>query len=268
MPEGHTIHRLARDHRQKFSGQVVTCLSPQGRFSDGAAAIDQRQLTDVFAHGKHLFYQFGGPSVEIRFCHVHLGLFGRFRPFTGRGQDPRPTTRWRLTTPEGGFDLSGPTQCRVVSQTDVDQVRARLGPDPLSESDELQRFKNKLSKTRRSVAAVLMDQSVIAGVGNIYRSELLWFTRIDPFKPANTLDDDQQTLLWSTARRWMRIGVDTNRIITTIPEGEKVPSRMTKTERVSIYKKDVCPECQNPVIIDEIAQRKLYFCEPCQADRA
>ena len=268
MPEGHTIHRLARDHGRKFRGQVVTCASPQGRFSEGAATIDQRELTDVFAHGKHLFYQFDRSGAETSYCHVHLGLFGRFRSFTGNGQEPRPTTRWRLTTPKGGFDLSGPTQCRVVKLSDVEKVRARLGPDPLAENDDLRSFKEKLGKTRRSIAAVLMDQSVIAGVGNIYRSELLWFAKIDPFTPANTLDDKQQTVLWKTARQWMRIGVDTNRIITTIPAGDKVPSRMTKTERVSIYKKDTCPGCKTPVTINEIAQRKLYFCKPCQVDRA
>ncbi|MEM6331080.1 MAG: DNA-formamidopyrimidine glycosylase family protein, partial [Planctomycetota bacterium] len=75
MPEGHTIHRLARDHNRDLAGQKLRVSSPQGRFEEGAAQLDGRKLIDVDAHGKHLGYRFTGGHV----VHIHLGLYGKFR---------------------------------------------------------------------------------------------------------------------------------------------------------------------------------------------
>src|SRR5687768_1749862 len=58
MPEGHTLHRLAIDHRRDFGGKVVSVSSPQGRFADEAKRLDERLVEDVEAYGKHLFYDF------------------------------------------------------------------------------------------------------------------------------------------------------------------------------------------------------------------
>lgn len=77
MPEGHTIHRLAREHRGLFGGAVVTAQSPQGRFEVGAAAISGRVLQRVEPYGKHLLYRFEGLPERL---HVHLGLYGKFIP--------------------------------------------------------------------------------------------------------------------------------------------------------------------------------------------
>ncbi len=75
MPEGHNIHRTAQDHPRDFVGQRVRVSSPQGRFRDGSALLDGRKLIDVWAHGKHLFYNFPAK----RMLRVHLGRYGRFR---------------------------------------------------------------------------------------------------------------------------------------------------------------------------------------------
>jgi endonuclease-8 len=70
VPEGHTLHRLARLHQRKFGGQPVAVSSPQGRFAEGAAMVNGRVLRRATAYGKHLFHHYtGGPIV-----HVHLGL--------------------------------------------------------------------------------------------------------------------------------------------------------------------------------------------------
>lgn len=87
MPEGHTIHRLADDHRDRFAGRPVRVSSPQGKFSDSAALLDGRVLEGADAHGKHLFLGFEGTG----WVHIHLGLFGKL----GFGTAPtrRPRTR-------------------------------------------------------------------------------------------------------------------------------------------------------------------------------
>src|SRR5205814_8469026 len=106
MPEGHTIHRLARDHTRAFGRGPVEVSSPQGRFAGGAALVSGTTLKKVDAYGKHLFYRFEGD----RIVHVHLGLFGKFWPFV----PPAPAVngrqvRMRLLGPAAGTDLSGPT---------------------------------------------------------------------------------------------------------------------------------------------------------------
>jgi endonuclease-8 len=105
VPEGHTIHRLARDHAAWFTGQTVTVSSPQGRFADGAARLDGRRFETAEAWGKHLFHRFD----DGRSVHIHLGLFGRFfhhpLPPRGRPPVPRDTVRYRLTGPGPALDL-------------------------------------------------------------------------------------------------------------------------------------------------------------------
>ena len=105
MPEGHTLHRLARAQRRQFAGLPVHVTSPQGRFA-GAALVDGRVLDDVTAHGKHLFAAFGD-----RIVHVHLGLFGKYAAGPGDPPQPRGAVRMRWVAESGWSDLRGPTAC-------------------------------------------------------------------------------------------------------------------------------------------------------------
>ena len=73
MPEGHTIHRLASDYADRFSGTAPRVTSPQGKFSDAAALLDGAGLTRTEAHGKHLFLGFR----DTDWVHIHLGLCGK-----------------------------------------------------------------------------------------------------------------------------------------------------------------------------------------------
>ena len=156
--------------------------SPQGRFA-AAAAVDGRVLRRASAWGKHLFHHYAdGPIV-----HVHLGLYGTFteweRPTTGRCQigrtgadaDGRRRLRHRLAWPDG---------CELIDEAQVADVVARLGPDPLRADADPAWPWARITKSRRPIGALLMDQTVIAGVGNVYRNELLFRHRIDPFRPA------------------------------------------------------------------------------------
>ena len=128
MPEGHTLHRLARLHQRKFGGQPVAVSSPQGRFDDGAARVDGRVLRRASAYGKHLFHHYaGGPIV-----HVHLGLYGAFTELVPPMPLPVGEVRMRMVGADFGTDLRGPTACEVLDEAQVDAVIARLGPDPVS----------------------------------------------------------------------------------------------------------------------------------------
>jgi hypothetical protein len=177
VPEGHTLHRLAREQNAVFTGRPVRVTSPQGRFEAGAALLDGRVLDDVSAYGKHLFARFGADVL-----HVHLGLYGTFAGGTGAPPPPRGALRmrWVADGADGSgvwTDLRGPTACDVLSVPEVDTILARLGPDPLQPRADGGRALRRIAGSRTAVGALLMDQSVLAGVGNVYRAELLSGTR-------------------------------------------------------------------------------------------
>ncbi|MDO9457641.1 DNA-formamidopyrimidine glycosylase family protein, partial [Nocardioides sp.] len=125
MPEGHSIHRLARRHRQLLVGRAVRTSSPQGRFEVGAATIDGQVLASTEAWGKHLFHRY-----DDHWLHVHLGLFGRFRDGRGEPPEARGALRLRLVADDAWADLRGPTACELLDDGGRDVLLARLGPDP------------------------------------------------------------------------------------------------------------------------------------------
>ena len=263
MPEGHTVHRLARDHHRWFSGQTLDVLSPQGRFSEGAAVLDGGRFVKAFAHGKHLFYEFN-TSETVRWVHIHLGLFGRFKTFRDPERPPTPNVRLRLKAADRLLDLSGPTCCEILDVPGVKQVRDRLGPDPLLPQFTGDDCVRSFARRKASVAAVLMDQAAIAGVGNIFRSELLFYHRINPDIPAQALREDTVHALWDTAVEWLTLGVKANAIITTLPAGTLTPPRPRPKEKVAIYKAAHCPRCRGEVDTFSVRQRTVYACRTCQ----
>ncbi|MEM6798794.1 MAG: DNA-formamidopyrimidine glycosylase family protein, partial [Planctomycetota bacterium] len=170
MPEGHTIHRLARDQNRDIAGQTLRASSPQGRFTEGAAAINRRKLIHIEAHGKHLCYRFTGD----RLVHIHLGLYGKFRRHTSPPPEPRGAVRLRVVGKEKAFDLNGPNCCELITPAEWDAIRDRLGEDPLRDDHDADLAWQRISRSRAPIGTLLLNQSVIAGVGNIYRSEVLY----------------------------------------------------------------------------------------------
>ncbi len=202
MPEGHTVHRAARRQHSLLAGRPVAASSPQGRFADGAAALDGRVLERVEAAGKHLFYAFDRGEV----LHVHLGLFGRFRYHEVPPPEPRGLVRLRLIGAAGAVDLSGPTACDLIGEEGREAILARLGPDPLRADADPERAIASLARRRLPIGAALLDQSIIAGLGNVYRAEVLFTCGIDPAREARSLDRAQLAAVWDESRRMLREG--------------------------------------------------------------
>src|SRR5690242_19500025 len=170
MPEGHTLHRLARLHQRRFGRAPVVVSSPQGRFTDGAADVNGRVLRQSDAWGMHLFHHYDGGRV----VHIHLGLYGTFTEAPVPLPLPVGQVRMRMVGAEYGTDLRGPTVCEVIGEPEIADVVAKLGPDPLRGDADPETAWKRIAKSRRPIGALLMDQAVIAGVGNVYRSELLF----------------------------------------------------------------------------------------------
>ena len=257
MPEGHTIHRAARDHHKILAGQKLTVSSPQGRFTDGAAILTGHLCLMVEAFGKHLLYRFDHGEA----LHVHLGLFGRIRKRKLPLVDPRGEVRVRLVSGTHSVDINGPTICRVLGPEDVLMLTARIGPDVLRADAKPDLAFEKIAKSKAPIGRLIMDQSVMAGVGNIYRSEILWRQAVHPETPGSAISRQTFDRIWKDAKALLKIGVKRNAIITV--DGAR-PSTKRYRERVNIFAKDYCPKCKGAIRRFEISGRRTFVCETCQ----
>ena len=261
MPEGHTIHRMAKDHASWFAGGPVAVSSPQGRFT-GAPEVDGVPMTGTDAWGKHLFHDYE----DGRSVHVHLGLFGRFFNRGVPPPEPRGEVRMRLVNGGHCLDLHGPITCELLTPGEKEDVVADLGPDPLRSDADPELAWEALQRRRVGIGRALMDQAVLAGVGNVYRAEVLFVHGIHPEVPSPDITRDQFDAIWDTLVEWLALGVRMKRIVTTDPDEIGRPrSRMRRAERVYVYKQDHCKRCGTDIRRWDLAGRWAYACESCQS---
>ena len=263
MPEGHTIHRLARAQRKSFGGHVVHAASPQGRFAEGAALIDGRALRRTEAYGKHLLHHYDGGVL----LHVHLGLYGTFSTGTGDPPQPRGALRLRLVGNANWADLRGPTTCELLEPAERTALLARLGPDPLRRDRDSTAALTRITRSKTSIAALLMDQTVVAGVGNVYRAELLFRHRVDPYLPGRALTDVRWMAMWDDLVVLMTAGLRTGRIV-TLAAADRPRQRgvLTREQSVYVYRRAglPCRVCGSAIRTETVVGRNLYWCPTCQ----
>lgn len=276
MPEGHTIHALAERLQATLGGAQVAASSPQGRFEAGAAMLDGHVLTGAEAHGKHLWIHLDDGALLV---HVHLGLFGRFSVVRGTAARAiRGAVRLRLVGGGHVAELRGPTACELVTPGEVDALRARLGPDPLRvDADPAPAFA-RIRRSRRPVGELLMDQSVLAGIGNVYRSELLHRLALDPATEGRDVPEVMLKALWDDLVTLMPLGVATGRILTrekdvaaagaALAGLARAPGRKVKIPRPSyeVYRRTglPCRRCGATIVTAVAAGRNLFWCPGCQ----
>jgi endonuclease-8 len=267
LPEGHTLHRLADELRTVYGGRAVISTSPQGRFAAEAARLDGRVLDAAEAWGKHLFVSFVDVPEQV---HVHLGLYGTFAMSPGVGLPVVGQVRWRI---EAGAtaDLRGPNACELLAPPEVDAIIARLGPDPLRSDADPGRAWQRIHRSTVPIAALLMDQAVLAGVGNVYRAEVLFRNEVAPMTAGRRISHKRWDAMWADLVELMRDGVRTGRIDTVRPEHE--PEAMGRQPRaddhggeVYVYRRDgqACLVCGTAVRRRVLAGRNLFWCPTCQ----
>lgn len=267
MPEGHVIHRVAGALTDAFGGRVVAVSSPQGRFADAAALLDQTVLQGSEAVGKHLLVDFdAGQSVWI-----HLGLIGRLR-LGADGPPPQPATlRLRIAAEGQAADLRGPQWCRLITPEERAGVLAASGPDPLRADADPERAWRRVHGSRRAVGGLLMDQAAFAGVGNIYRAEVLFRHAVDPLLPGALLPREVFDSIWVDLVALMAEGLRSGRVDTVdeahTPEAMDRPAREDRHGgEVYVYRRadQSCLVCGTPVERSVLAGRNLYWCPICQ----
>ncbi|WP_417562675.1 Fpg/Nei family DNA glycosylase [Microbacterium sp.] len=333
MPEGHSVHRIARQFDRNFVGREVEASSPQGRFVEGASVLSGRVATEVQAVGKQMFLSFDD-DIWLR---VHLGIYGAW-DFAGsilvdptiasangrmgqtnqRGTDlddvrvmdaagensltsigaPRRTrvhvrmseqttgladegadwpppvvgqVRLRLLTELTCADLRGPTACELQTPDEMAATVARLGPDPLvgdpAEGEE--RFVQTVRRKPTPIGLLLMDQSVVSGIGNVYRAELLFRARQNPHTPGREVPGEIVRELWRDWVRLLSIGVETGQMMTMdglSPDAYR-KAMAHRDDRHWVYHRAglPCRVCGTAIVVEEAAARKLYWCPNCQA---
>ncbi|WP_203815467.1 Fpg/Nei family DNA glycosylase [Paractinoplanes ferrugineus] len=267
MPEGHTIHRLAAMHRELFAGQPLAVCSPQGRFTAGAALVDGRTLRDTEAYGKHLFHHYDG-DLSV---HVHLGLYGKFADGTPPVPQPVGQVRMRLAGARHWLELRGPTACEVFDPVRAQQLRDRLGADPLRDDADPSTSFKRIATSTKPIFALLLDQTIVAGCGLIYANEVLFRAGLAPTTPGRLVGAEGWDALWSDLRSLMKEGVARGRIDTV--HTEHTPEAMRRAPRVDRHGGEVyvyrrpgqpCLVCGTEVSRGPLAGRNLYWCPTCQ----
>jgi DNA-formamidopyrimidine glycosylase len=269
MPEGHTLHRLAREIDSAFAGRRVAVSSPQGRFAESAALVDGSVLVGAEAAGKHLFCELSGERV----VHIHLGLIGQLDVHTGVEELPPPVgqVRMRLATAGAYADLRGAIVCELITPERRTAVIERLGPDPLRDDADPERAWARIRRSQRPVGDLLLDQEVLAGVGNVYRAEVLFRHRMHPLRPGRTLRVGQWRAVWEDLVTLMNDGVKTGTIDTVRPE--HTPEAMGRPAReddhggeVYVYRRagQACLVCGTRIRTEVLNGRNLFWCAHCQ----
>ena len=307
MPEGHSVHRIARQFALHFVGHPVSASSPQGRFAAGAAQLDGRTMTAAKAVGKQTFLEF---DHEL-WLRVHLGMYGAW-DFAGTvtvdasaatagtkasdneasvtsigaprltrlrmaesekvgdaldsfPPDPIGQVRVRLLTETTCADLRGPTACEVLLPEEVQAVIANLGPDPLVDGARgEQRFVDAVRTKPTPIGLLLMDQSVVAGIGNVYRAELLFRARLDPHTPGRLVPEETARALWRDWATLLKRGVATGQMLTMdgLGKAQQAKAIANRDDRHWVYHRAglPCRVCGTPIVVELAAGRKLYYC--------
>lgn len=230
MPEGHTLELVARRLRPVVGARVLS-----GPLAGGT-------VTAVAARGKHLVVS----ADDGRCLDVHLGMHGAVRlrpPGDGRAAVV-------LATEAGNVAVTGTRRVRVTRGGP-----RGLGPEPLRRGFDAAVYLRRARAIERPVAEMLLDQRVLAGVGNIVRCEALWRRRVWPFTQVADCSDRELLELAAVCRRLLRAGVES---------GGRLPRAIhRRTGRP-------CPRCGAPVRAVTAGEhpRRLYWCERCQAQPA
>jgi endonuclease-8 len=194
-------------------------------------------------------------------------LYGKFRTGEVPFPEPRGALRLRFSSRQHWVELRGPTACDVLTRDEREKLVARIGPDPLREDADSAAAIDRISNSRAPIGGLLMDQAVISGIGNIYRAELLFRARLNPFRTGNTISKRELQKLWKEARELMRAGMIDRRIVTTRAVDRPHPKgKARRGETHYVYRRQHLPcfVCGAEISRQEFIGRKLYWCPECQ----
>jgi len=269
MPEGDTIFRTARTLHRALAGRVVTkfeSVYSQLTRVDADAPIAGRVIEKVEARGKHVLMWFSGDLALRTHMRMH-GSWHIYRPGE-RWQRPRHEMRIAIETDAFHAIAFGVPNAELAAADAIERSHAisSLGPDPLADDFDADEAVRRLSdRDDMSIADALLDQSAIAGIGNVYKSEVLFVGRINPFAAVRSLTHDQIAGLVAIAVKLLRTNVAER---STAISGRRTTNRIDPSARVWVYGRggQPCRRCGTPIAHAKQGPfaRTTYWCERCQ----
>ena len=221
MVEGHSVHRIAAQHRARLVGKAFSARSPNGRFTEGARRIDGRKMSRIEALGKNLLVFFGGHKYDGRapdVMHVHFGMAGAWTLHDAKNApDARDTTRLTLDGHGIISHLSAMT-CNIGTEDLWEAKRKELGEDPLREDSDPEKLYLRVCESKKTIGQLLMDQGFFPGVGNIYRAEICFCSGVHPNVKGCDLTREQFARVWGYSVSLLRRGFECGSILTVDPE--------------------------------------------------
>ncbi|MEO6629284.1 MAG: Fpg/Nei family DNA glycosylase, partial [Aquihabitans sp.] len=149
--------------------------------------------------------------------------------------------------------------------SDQDAVVAKLGPDPLRTDADPERLWARMQRSTKPIGLLLMEQDVVAGIGNVYRSEILNIVGVDPRRPGRQILRHEFDAMWAETVRQLRLGVRRNKIVTMRADELPAPiAKLAQGEGRYVYKQERCGRCQSELDIFPLAGRTTWRCPRCQ----
>lgn len=272
MPEGDTIFRSARTLARALAGKTVTHFSSElARLSVQAedANIVGQTITAVSAHGKHLVMRFSA-GVSLR---THMRMSGSWHIYRIGEPWKRPRADMRIVIETADFQAVAFVvhEAELVGEQALQKRLDTLGPDILGPAFDPQLAAARILEAgARPMCDVLLDQRVLAGIGNVYKSELLFLARVHPARPASSLERATAQLICERAAELLRVNVKdgSHTGIITYHGLRRTTGRSDPGDRHWVYGRNnqPCRECATPIAVQRLGQhaRKCYYCPRCQ----
>lgn len=256
-----------------FAGEIL--VDPTIASANGRMGQTNQRGTDLDAQildtaGENSLTSIGAP----RRTRVHVRMSEQTRGLADDGDEwPPPVVgqvRLRLLTDTTAADLRGPTACELQTPDEVAATIAKLGPDPLVDDIAAgeERFAAVVRRKPTGIALLLMDQTVVSGIGNVYRAELLYRARLNPHTPGRDVPDELVRALWKDWAHLLAIGVETGQMMTMddLSPDDYRRAMASRDDRHWVYHRAglPCRTCGTEIVVEELATRKLYWCPYCQ----
>jgi endonuclease-8 len=276
LPEGDTIYRAARTLHRALAGQVVTAFEsvyPHLTRVHDDRPITGRTVDRVSAHGKHVLMEFSGPGNPL-VLRTHMRMNGSWHIYRHGEPWQRGRRDMRVLVATAGFvavAFNVPV-AEWLTPRDIDRhgELSKLGPDLLADDfDAAEAVRRLRGRSDMDVADALLNQRVMAGVGNVYKSEVLFACGVNPFVTVASLTDGQVDCLVSTARKFLRANVTEGlAAMTTYMGFRRTTRRDQPSERLWVYGRvdEPCRRCGTPIRIAKQGPdaRLTYWCPACQ----
>lgn len=278
MPEGDTIYRTARALQKAIGGKLVTGfetgLAKLARVEDEETLVG-RMVEKVESRGKWLLIYFSGDLILV----THMLMSGSWHLY-------RPEERWRMGRSRMRVVISTAGWNAVAFNVPIAEFHTarslerhstipKLGPDVLADNFTVEAGVSRLSEyaarhPEEEIAVVLLNQRVLAGLGNVYKSEVAFAAGVNPFRAMRTMTQREMEAIVDFAQRYLKANVAEGKGdgIATYSVGRKTTQAMNREERLWVYKRQgqECRRCGATIMMRKQGEqaRSTYWCPECQ----